>query len=110
MKKLSVLLLALAVCAAPGVSSAQAPQSPNANSQKARAELEAMVSALGGQRWLSLQNIYTEGRVSGFYHGKPTGAIKNYYEWRTPSGQERVEFTKKHDDIEIFTGNFCWDA
>jgi hypothetical protein len=110
MKKLSILLLALAVCAAPGVASAQTPQSPNANSQKARTELQAMVAALGGQRWLSLKNIYTEGRVSGFYHGKPTGAIQNFYEWRTPSGQERVEFTKKHDDIEIFTGDYCWEA
>jgi hypothetical protein len=109
MKKLSILLLAFAVCVT-GVAFAQAPQSPDANAQKARAELEAMVAALGGQRWLSLQNIYTEGRVSGFYHGKPTGAIQNYYEWRTPSGQERIEFSKKHDDIEIFTGNFCWEA
>jgi hypothetical protein len=110
MKKLPILLLVLVICVASGVASAQAPQSPNANSQTARAKLEAMVAALGGQRWLSLQNSYTEGRVSGFYHGKPTGAIQNFYEWRTPSGQERVEFSKKHDDIEIFTGNYCWEA
>jgi len=106
MKKLSALLVLLFACAA----FAQAPQAPDANSQKARAEIQAMMTALGGQRWLSLQNIYTEGRVSGFYHGKPTGAITNFYEWRTPDGKERVEFGKKHDDIEIFTGNFCWEA
>ncbi|MGB7189255.1 MAG: hypothetical protein WBD10_03910 [Acidobacteriaceae bacterium] len=110
MKKLSalpVLLFALffAACAM-----AQAPQSPDANTQKARARLQAMVAALGGQRWLSLQNIYTEGRVSGFYHGKPTGAITNFYEWRKPDGTQRVEFGKKHDDIEIFTGDDCWEA
>lgn len=110
MKKLSILLLFLTICVAPGVASAQAPQGANANSQTARAKLQAMVAALGGQRWLSLQNSYMEGRVSGFYQGKPTGAIQNYYEWRTPSGQERVEFSKKHDDIEIFTGNYCWEA
>lgn len=110
MKKLTalpalLLTLFLAVCAM-----AQAPQSPDANSQKARAKLQAMIAALGGQRWLSLQNIYTEGRVSGFYHGKPTGAITNFYEWRTPDGKERVELGKKHDDIEIFTGDYCWEA
>ena len=106
MKKLALLLLLFAGSAA----LAQVPQSPSANSSKARAELEAMLNALGGQRWLSLQNSYTYGRVSGFYQGKPTGEIQNYSSWSTPSGQERVEFGKKHDDVEIFTGNECWEA
>lgn len=110
MKKLPILLFALVVGVLSAMAFAQAPQNANANSETARAKLEAMVAALGGQRWLSLQNSYTEGRVSGFYQGKPTGAITDFREWRTPSGQERVEFGKKHDAIDIFTGNYCWEA
>jgi hypothetical protein len=107
MKRLLALLLAaFAACAA----LAQVPQNPDANSQKARAKLEAMLTALGGQKWLSLQNVYSYGRTTGFYQGKPTGEISDYYEWRTPSGQVRIEAGKKHDDIEVFTGNNCWEA
>jgi hypothetical protein len=91
------------------------PQTPedavaHANEQKARAALNAMVQAMGGERWLSLQNSYFEGRVSGFYQGKPTGAIQDFFQWRTPNGQERDEFSKKRDDIVIFSGKECLEA
>jgi hypothetical protein len=110
-KHISLLLLVFAACFLAGSAAfAQAPQNTGANSGKARAELEAMLNALGGPRWLALQNTWTYGRVSGFYQGKPTGAIENYYEWSTPSGQIRIEYGKKHDDVEILTGNGCWEA
>ncbi len=44
-----------------------------ANQKKARATLDAMVAALGGQRWLTLTSTMQQGRTSGFYQGKPTG-------------------------------------
>lgn len=105
MKRLMTLLLLIFTAC---IASSQAAQNPNA--QQAKAKLQAMVEALGGQKWLALQNTYTYGRTTGFYQGKPTGAIEDYYEWRTPSGQVRIEAGKKHDDIEIFTGNDCWEA
>ncbi|HEX5236521.1 MAG TPA: hypothetical protein VFW25_14475 [Silvibacterium sp.] len=106
MKKLTLLLLAFTTCAL-----AQTAQgSPDASAQSARAKLQAMITALGGPRWLALQNIYEVGRTTGFYQGKPTGEIEDYHSWRTPSGQERIEIGKKHDDFEIFTGNDCWEA
>ncbi|MGB0125097.1 MAG: hypothetical protein WA419_06520 [Silvibacterium sp.] len=110
MKKLSawLLLITLAAFACPAF--AQASQSPDASTRKARASLQAMLAALGGPQWLAIQNVYTYGRASGFYQGKPTGEISDYYDWRTPSGQERIEAGKKHDDVEIFTGNDCWEA
>jgi len=88
----------------------QAGGSPDANQQKARNLLNAMVQAMGGDRWLSLQNSYYQGRVSGFYQGKPTGAIEDFFQWRTPNGDERVEYSKKHDDVVIFTADQCWEA
>jgi hypothetical protein len=122
MKKIPVLtgaLLGMLLCS--GVAVAQTAAQPpagtaagsseeRANAVKARATLDAMVRALGGQQWLALQNVYMEGRVSGFYQGKPTGAISDFHQWRTPSGEERVELGKKHDDIEIFAGEQCWEA
>jgi hypothetical protein len=111
MKKLcTLLMLVIAASVIPNRACAQAPQSTDASAQRARAKLQAMLEALGGQRWLSLQNTFTNGRVSGFYQGKPTGEIGDYFEWRTPSGQVRIEAGKKHDDIEIFAGNDCWEA
>ena len=89
---------------------AQADADAKANEQKARAALDAMLKALGGPQWLALQNTYLEGRVSGFYQGKPTGAITDFRQWRMPNGEERVELGKKHDDIEIFIGNECWET
>jgi hypothetical protein len=94
----------------PPQAAAVAPAAPDANAQKARAELDAMLQALGGPQWLALQNIYLYGRTTGFYEGKPTGAIGDFYSWRTPLGPERIEGGKKHDDVEIFTGNDCWEA
>ncbi|HTV05516.1 MAG TPA: hypothetical protein VME86_09115 [Acidobacteriaceae bacterium] len=112
MKKLAILtLLLFAACyAATPASVAQTQQIPGANAAKAKAELEAMLQAMGGQRWLALQNIFYHGRVSGFYQGKPTGEIEDYFEWITPSGQARIEYGKKHDDVEIFTGSDCFEA
>jgi len=117
MKKISVLvltLLGLLSCSAASPLQTAAAASPdaaaNANQQKARALLDAMVRALGGPQWLALQNTYIEGRVSGYYQGKPTGMVLNFYQWRTPAGDQRIELGKKHDDIEIFTGQQCWEA
>ena len=50
-----------------------------ANEKKARATLAAMVQALGGDRWLSLKDETFDGRTSGFYQGKPTGGIGDYF-------------------------------
>ena len=107
MKKLIVLSILLPAVV---TAHAQTGTSPDANQQKARTLLSAMVEAMGGQRWLSLQNSYFQGRASGFYQGKPTGAIEDYFQWRTPDGQERVEYGKKHDDVVIYTGGQCWEA
>lgn len=121
MRKTAVLAVALfgVLCGNAGLAQSGLAQSGDqasgdadarANAQKARAELDAMVQALGGARWLALQNTYIQGRVSGYYQGKPTGAIINYDQWSTTAGDQRMEMGKKHDDVEIFTGQECWEA
>ena len=64
-----------------------------------------MVQALGGDQWLNAQNSYVEGRIAGFYQGKPTGATVRYWDWRTPD-DERIDLTEgktdKHNWTQIF--------
>ena len=98
----------------PPTSSVSAPATAeeDSSSKKARAALDAMVEALGGNQWLDQQNSYVYGRIAGFYQGKPTGATVNYWDWRTANA-ERIDLTEKktdkHDWSQIFSGNQCWE-
>lgn len=107
MKKLPVLLLL--ACALGLAAQTPAPSAAN-NSDKARAALNAMVQALGGDRWLNLQNTYIEGSIAAFYEGKPTGENIRYWQWTTP-GETRVDLSDKthdpHNWIQIYTGQEC---
>jgi hypothetical protein len=81
-----------------------------ANQKKARATLDAMVAALGGQRWLSLVSTMQQGRTSGFYQGKPTGATSEFYEIQKFPDQTRIELGKKRDVVEIIAGDKAWEV
>jgi hypothetical protein len=80
-----------------------------ANQKKARATLDAMVTALGGQRWLTLTSTMQQGRTSGFYQGKPTGMTAEFYEIQKFPDQTRVELGKKRDVVEIISGDQAWE-
>ena len=101
--------------APPPNSTVAAPTNPqeDVSSKKAREILNQMVQALGGDAWLNQQNAYIEGRIAGFYQGKPTGATVRYWDWRTPT-EERLDLTEgksdKHNWTQIFTGKHCWEV
>ena len=44
------------------------------NAAQARAALDAMVKALGGDAWLNLKNVVREGHIAAFFHGEPDWA------------------------------------
>ncbi len=75
-----------------------------------------MVDALGGAKWLAVRNVQEEGRTSGFYQGKPTGAIGDFRSLRTvplsrtDSGLTRVEFGKKRDVVTILLADAEWEV
>ena len=100
----AALLLGAFLTAAPAQQISKEDQATALNEKQAHAALDAMVAALGGQKWLALTSAYFEGRTSSFYQGKPTGAIADFYITRAYPDRERVEFTKKHDVVSIFTG------
>src|ERR1700690_2074369 len=99
----------LVIMAALHLLRAQDPEAA-ANQKKARATLDAMVAALGGQRWLSLTNTMQQGRTSGFYQGKPTGATSEFYEIQKFPDQTRIELGKKRDVVEIIAGEKAWEV
>jgi hypothetical protein len=82
------------------------------SSKKAREILNQMVQALGGDQWLNQQDSYVDGRIAGFFQGKPTGATVRYWDWRTPA-DERIDLSEgksdKHNWTQIFTGKHCWE-
>ncbi|HUZ05668.1 MAG TPA: hypothetical protein VMU62_09945, partial [Acidobacteriaceae bacterium] len=81
-----------------------------ANQKKARQVLDATIQALGGPAWLNLQSAKIHGRSSGFYHGNPTGAIVDFWEYIQPPDKERFEFTRKKNVVQIFTGSSAWEV
>jgi hypothetical protein len=80
-----------------------------ANQKKARETLNAMVTALGGQRWLTLTSAMQQGRTSSFYQGKPTGETSDFYEIQKFPDQTRIELGKKRDVFEIISGDQAWE-
>lgn len=81
-----------------------------ANEQKARATLDAMIAALGGNAWLTLKDESFVGRTSSFYQGKPTGGISDYFDYRRFPEQERIELGKKRDVVEFFLKDTGWEV
>lgn len=114
MRRISALLLLAGALAVHGQTlQPAAAQPPDANAVKARRLLNEMVQALGGERWLNLQNRYMAGRIAAFYQGKPTGATVQYWSWWTPQ-VERVDLSEKKSDkhnwIQILTPGQCWEV
>ena len=62
-----------------------------------------MVSALGGDTWLSVRNIDSHGRTAAFFQGNPTEQVTEFFHIHIPLDRDRFELTRKRDIIQIFT-------
>ncbi len=115
MRAWTLLTCALLCCGAALPQTPAAPADGNASDPQAVTLMNEMVAALGGAKWLAIHNVLEEGRTSGFYQGKPTGAIGDYRSLRTmptsraDAGLERVEYGKKHDVVSILLADQDWD-
>ncbi|MGH9492825.1 MAG: hypothetical protein ACRD2K_04930 [Terriglobales bacterium] len=95
---------------APWVSSVVNPPPADANSKKARLLLDQMIDALGGQAYLSYQDMYQEGRRHNFYEGRPTGVGVPFFRyWRWPD-QDRTEYFAQHDYVVLYVGDQGYDT
>ena len=69
-----------------------------------------MVKALGGDAWLNMKNREYDGRTAAFYHGKPSGATAEYWEFHAWPEKDRIEFTKHRDVVQIYIGQQGWEV
>lgn len=106
---LSVLLLAVfalgQAAPSPSTSSSQSIPVDQENAKKARALIDEAILELGGDAYLSIQDITQEGRTYAFHHGQPEGAGVLFWRFYKYPDKERLELTKQRDVIEIFRGN-----
>jgi hypothetical protein len=82
----------------------------DADALKAAQVLDRMVSALGGERWMTLTDIETEGRSASFYHGNPSGGYTLYFSFHRFPECDRTELTKKRDVLQIVNGKDAWEV
>ncbi len=76
--------------------------------QRARAALNAMYNALGGERWLHRGDYVLEGHTSSFYKNQPTGVtdyIQFHHVLANGTFVDRIELTKKRDIVQIWTAD-----
>lgn len=73
---------------------------------KARAALNAMYAALGGDRWIHRGDYTLKGHTSSFYKNAPTG-VGDFLQFHhvLPDGtfEDRIELGKKRDVVLIWT-------
>jgi hypothetical protein len=84
---------------------AQSIPTDQANVQKAKAVLDQTIQALGGQAYLSITDVKSEGRGYSFHHGQPNSLGTVFWRFRKFPDKDRVELTKKRDVIQIYNGD-----
>jgi hypothetical protein len=102
---LPMLLLAF-VCAVAPCTFAQGDSEPlDTSSKKARQLLDQMITALGGQAWLTYKTSEQQGRSYSFYEGKPTSAGTLFWRFYEYPDKERRELTRQRDVVYIYSGD-----
>ena len=104
---LSIILLA-------GVSFAQANPAADSSQQipvdqqnvrKAKALLDQAIEALGGQAYLSIQDVSQEGRTYGFHHGQSSSFGVLFWRFYKYPDKDRIELTKQRDVAYVNNGD-----
>lgn len=91
-------------------SPAQADNEAQSNQQKARAVLDRMINAMGGQAYLTLQDSYSEGRYGRFGHnGELVGGTVFFRYWQWPD-RDRWELTPQRDIVQLFLGDKAYEV
>ena len=77
--------------------------------KKARALLDGMIQALGGQAFMNVQDMEQQGRSYTFHHGTPSGGSQFWRFWKWPD-KDRYELTKQRDVIYVYNGDQGWEV
>jgi len=105
MRKVLLGALAALLFAWPLSSQSQTADDVSAkNVKQAHAALDAMVKAMGGQAWLTIQNQMRHGHMAIFFHGQPDLGTAEYFEFHAWPDKDRIEFSKHRDVVQFFLG------
>ena len=107
---LPVAVAFLMLAAAPVTRSQTSDESGDKNAKQARAALDAMVSAMGGEAWLNMKNMMRQGHVAGFDHGQPGEGTTDYWEYHAWPDQDRIDITKHRDVLQFYLGRQGWEV
>jgi hypothetical protein len=84
------------------------PAETQTNQQKARALVDQMIQALGGQAYLTVQDYYSEGRSGSFHNETLQGTSLFYRFWKWPD-KDRIELTKQRDIVQLYVGDQAYE-
>src|SRR5580692_11644219 len=85
-------------------SSSQSIPTDQQNQNKAKVLLDQMIQSLGGNAYLSIEDVSQEGRTYSFHLGNPTSAGLIFWRFYKYPDKERIELTKQRDIVEVFNG------
>jgi hypothetical protein len=102
---LFVLLLASFAAAQAPAPSAQSIPVEQENARKAKNLLDQAIQALGGQAYLSIQDVSQEGRTYSFFHGEPNSFGLLFWRFYKFPDKDRIELTKKRDVTYVYNGD-----
>ena len=109
--KIGIAALAALILVAPRTTRTQTVDDDAAkNAQKARAALNAMVQALGGQAWLDMKNEMQQGHVAAFFHSQPDLGTTDLWQFHSWPDKDRVEVTKHRDVVEFYVVRDGWEV
>jgi hypothetical protein len=89
----------------PTASTAQSIPTDQRNAQKAKQIIDQAIQALGGQAYLNITDMKSEGRAYSFHHGEPNSLGIVFWRFRKFPDKDRIELTKKRDVIQIYNGD-----
>ena len=111
MRRVLQVALALMMVAAPLTGAAQtAEDAGTKNARQARAAIDAMVKALGGDAWLNMKSQMRQGHIGAFFKGSPDPGTTEYFEFHQWPDHDRIELTKHRDVVEFFIGREGWEV
>ncbi|HET9283456.1 MAG TPA: hypothetical protein VFR24_15990 [Candidatus Angelobacter sp.] len=108
MKILAFLCLFLASVVGQEAPAQKPAATAQTNQQKAKAVIDQMVQALGGQAYLNVQDYYSEGRLGNFHNESLTAWSLYYRFWKWPD-KDRVELTPQRDVVELYLGDNAYE-
>ena len=116
--KLKVLTMALGalLISLPAALCTQTPQPQNPtddaekNAAQARAALDAMVKAMGGDAWLNMKNQVRQGHLAAFFQGQPDPGTIKFWEFHSWPDHDRTEYTDHRDVVQFYNGRQGWEV